>query len=389
MPDLSRKRDRERLAVRDWPYTQRLSQGAYLTYRRGFDRNTWGVRYRDGAGKQNPTTFPEVDPDDYDEAKRRAEDWLKQMTGTAVRAAKRADIKAGLEAYLADLRRQGRFDAATGAEWRFKKYVWSDPLASVELEKATRDDFSEWRDRHREGRAARTIERQFRSIKAGLNKALKLGYVGNPSAWDLEALQDDVDDSGETAVFLSPDQRKALIAAAEPAAGTFLRALELTGARPHEMSKARVSDFDGERLRLAHRKGKPPKLRVRYVQLDVDGLAFFRDQCKDRLQNAWIFTEDGEQQWRRHMWARRVRAAIAAHNAEAAKKNPPKEPLPVEASAYSFRHARISELLQIHGVDPLTVAAQTGTSLAMIEKAYLRFIPHAMKEKLAGIREGA
>ena len=30
------------------------------------------------------------------------------------------------------------------------------------------------------------------------------------------------------------------------------------------------------------------------------------------------------------------------------------------ASAYSSRHARISELLQLYGVDPLTLAAQTG-----------------------------
>jgi hypothetical protein len=44
----------------------------------------------------------------------------------------------------------------------------------------------------------------------------------------------------------------------------------------------------------------------------------------------------------------------------------------------SRESARISELLQIYGVDPLTVEAQTGTSVAMIEKAYLRFIPSAM-----------
>jgi hypothetical protein len=54
--------------------------------------------------------------------------------------------------------------------------------------------------------------------------------------------------------------------------------------------------------------------------------------------------------------------------------------------ALRFRHARISELLQIYGVDPLTVAAQTGTSIAMIEKAYLRFIPSAMQEKLAALK---
>ena len=45
-----------------------------------------------------------------------------------------------------------------------------------------------------------------------------------------------------------------------------------------------------------------------------------------------------------------------------------------------------SELLQGYGVDPITVAAQTGMSVAMIEKAYLRFIPSAMQEKLAALK---
>lgn len=56
-------------------------------------------------------------------------------------------------------------------------------------------------------------------------------------------------------------------------------------------------------------------------------------------------------------------------------------------AAAAYRAAeRIGELLQLYGIDPLTVAQQTGTSLAMIEKAYFRFIPSAMKEKLAAAR---
>jgi hypothetical protein len=43
----------------------------------------------------------------------------------------------------------------------------------------------------------------------------------------------------------------------------------------------------------------------------------------------------------------------------------------------------------VHAVDPLTVAHQTGTSLAMVEKAYMRFIPQALREKLAGLKEKA
>ena len=48
----------------------------------------------------------------------------------------------------------------------------------------------------------------------------------------------DESDDGETAVFLTPEQRKALLAAASPRAALFLRGLELTGARPKELASA-------------------------------------------------------------------------------------------------------------------------------------------------------
>jgi integrase len=84
------------------------------------------------------------------------------------------------------------------------------------------------------------------------------------------------------------------------------------------------------------------------------------------------------------MWAAEIRTAIASHNktARGAMR------IPSDASAYSFRHARISELLQVYGVDPLTVGAQTGTSLRMIERTYYKFIPSVMREKLTAIAQG-
>jgi hypothetical protein len=45
------------------------------------------------------------------------------------------------------------------------------------------------------------------------------------------------------------------------------------------------------------------------------------------------------------------------------------------------------EVPPAHNVDPLTVAMQTGTSVARIEKAYHKFIPSALQEKLASLRE--
>jgi hypothetical protein len=165
MADLSRKRDRERLAVRREPHWQRLAEGAYLGFRRGPD--TWIARYRDRDGGQQYQSLGEAM--EFDDAKRKAESWLEQLAGSAVRTVKRDTIKAALQSYLDDLREHGRADAAKEAEWRFKKTVYSDPLAGTSLERATKDDFREWRERQKAGREPRTLNRHIRSVVAGLN----------------------------------------------------------------------------------------------------------------------------------------------------------------------------------------------------------------------------
>ena len=386
MADLSRKRERKRLAKRRDPYWQRLAEGAYLGFRRGPD--TWHARFRDRNLKQH--YYPLGEALEFDEAKKRAELWLAQLAGSPVRSIKRATVRAALETYLTDLRRHGRTAAAAEISWRFKAVLYDkdneeddDVLAGLELESVTEDDFLEWRERLlRPGRQPRTVNRYVRAVVAGLNRAYRLGHVGNPSAWQLAALSDDVDDDGETAVFLNAGQRRDLIAAASPEAGAFVRGLDLSGARPKELADAKVGDFDGETIRLAHRKGRPPRLRVRHTVLDKAGIEFFARAARGKKIGDFLFTEDGERYWRRHMWSRHIRKAISAHNQKASADNK----IPTTASAYSFRHARISEMLQLHGIDPLTVAAQTGTSLPMIEKSYLRFIPSAMREKLAAIK---
>ena len=213
-----------------------------------------------------------------------------------------------------------------------------------------------------------------------MNRAHGLGHIGNPAAWRIEALADD--NESETAVFLSPAQRKGLIHAASPEAAAFLRGLELSGARPKELAETTAADFDGERLKVSHRKGRPPKLRSRYVVLDKDGVVFFRSRMNGKSPTDRLFTAAEGKPWRRDLWAEEVRSAIAAHNKSARGE----ARVPTAASAYSFRHARISELLQVYAVDPLTVAAQTGTGLRMIERTYFKFIRSAMVEKLASLK---
>jgi integrase len=383
LAELSKKRDRDRLKIQRDPHFMKLAPGAYLGYRRG--PNTWHARFRDKEHIQHYKALEGIGSEDYDGAMKAAEAWFEQMGAAAVRSVRRDTVRAGLEAYLTDLRRQGRAATATEVEGRFKLTVYKDAIANLPLESATRDDFEEWRDRLREGRANRSVNRQVRAVKAALEQAVELGHIANPAAWRLKPLSDSVDDDGETAVFLDPSQRAALIAAADPNTAAFLRGLELTGARPKELAGVTARDFDGKTLEFSHRKGGLAKLRVRYTVLGKEGVEFFAERAKDKLPSSPLFTEDGEQTWRRHIWARQFRAAIEKVNEKARGA----ARIPLGAGVYSFRHARISELLQVYGVDPLTVGHQTGTSLPMIEKAYTRFIPQALQEKLANLKAQA
>ena len=374
--DLTRKRYRQRLRTRREPYWQRLAKGGYLGFRRGPD--TWVVRYRDRDGKQHYKALTGVG--EFDQARAAAELWLGQVGSPVARMARRGTVKEALEGYLDWLRDRRRDATAKEVEARFKLVVYEDELAGQRLEDATLDDFIEWRQRLRTGRKGRTVNRHVRSVVAGLNRAVRLGCTGNPLAWQLESLADDTEKTGETAVLLTGAQRAALINIAVPALAAFLRGLEATGARPGELASTTVADWDhkGATLVLRHRKGRPVRLKARTVMLAEGAKTLFTGQAKGKLPSASLFTDTDGRAWRRHVWARELRAAIKTVNATAKGK----ARIPAGASAYSFRHARISELLQVHRVDPLTVAAQTGTSLATIEKSYYRFIPTAFRERL-------
>src|ERR1700733_7776450 len=110
MPDLSRKRERDRLPLRHEAHWHRLIKGGHLGFRRGPE--TWIAKYRDRLGERHYKALDSIGPNDYDGAKKEAEGWFVLLGGPAVRAPKRATVRAGLEAYLEDLRRHGRPDAA-------------------------------------------------------------------------------------------------------------------------------------------------------------------------------------------------------------------------------------------------------------------------------------
>lgn len=392
--DITKATGRRRLPSRREPYWRRVRRGCYIGYRAG--SNTWIARVRSRQGEQHYKALGDANTLSFDEAARSADVWFTQLASHATRAPKRGTVADALIAYIGWLKDNGRESTATDANGRFKLLVEKDPIASERLEDLTQEDLINWRNRIKNGRTPRTVNRHVRAVVAALNQALRLGFTGSPIAWRLESLAD-TDDHDEVTVFLSAEQRQSMISTAGPQFAAFLRGLNETGARPGELARAKVSDFDGVSgvLTLRHKKGRGVKTRVRTVYLPDEAIPFLKEHIKGREANSPLFPTPTGGFWDRHMWAKTFRKVAAAVNKLIAEPNvaiidsrkDQLTPIPDGASAYSFRHARISELLQLYKIDPIAVARQTGTSLEMIEKHYFRFFPSAFRSQLQAIHQ--
>ena len=83
----------------------------------------------------------------------------------------------------------------------------------------------------------------------------------------------------------------------------------------------------------------------------------FATQCKDRPAPAPLFRRHDGKAWNKDAWKGPVKEATVAAG------------LPPSVTAYAIRHSVITDLVT-DGLDLLSVAQLSGTSVAMIERHY-------------------
>jgi integrase len=382
--DITTKIARDKLAERREPYWHPLTKGNALGYR-VMATGTWIARHRDRHGKQHYRALGSQP--DFSAAKTEAGKWLETFETSVHRVASRGTVRDALCAYVRHKRSIGRRASAWAAGQRFRLTIGrASDFGRMRLEDVRREDVETWRNGLRKGRKPRSVNRQVRSVVAALNFAVSHGHVGRREAWKLDHLVDDGEKN--VAVFLTADQRDRIIAHSSKTLAALLTGFTHTGARPSELAKATVADFDakGGTVTLKHHKGRGGKLRTRATTLSDAGAAFFSKQARGKLPQAPLISNDEGKHWTDQQWCAGIERAITSAN-DAAKKAAQR--IPKGASAYSFRHTRISELLQVYAVDPLTVAQQTGTGLAMIEQYYFKFISGSMRDKLNAVKTSA
>ena len=118
--------------------------------------------------------------------------------------------------------------------------------------------------------------------------------------------------------------------------------------------------------------GKDKAGRDRKIKLPPTTASIFSSLTKDKLPTAPLLTQYNGQAWGKDNWKKPIKTAAAAAG------------LPDAVTAYTLRHSVITDLVT-NGLDLLTVAQLSGTSVAMIEKHYGHHREEHAAKALAGL----
>jgi integrase len=192
-------------------------------------------------------------------------------------------------------------------------------------------------------------------LKAALNSAFRDGLIADDRAWRRVGAFAGVGDARK--VILGDAELQRLIQACPPGLRELATAGAWTGARLGELTGARVRDLDPDAatLRVAGKTGG------REIHLSPGALDLCRRLAGGRRADAHLFTNADGKPWTSSFHIRRFAAAVAAAG------------LDPEATFYALRHSYISRALRA-GVPVKAVADHCGTSMAMIQRNYGKFI---------------
>ena len=360
---------RAKLKPRREPYWFRINKGFYLGFRKmtADSAGTWSLRITDAStGKDTFKSLGEFGElpshQRFDAAQSEAMALVEHIGKGGITKPK--TIKDVCDNYAAHLRQTKTESAARDTERRFKGYVLDDErFAALEVSKVTPAHIDAWRKRllarpttsggnRGQKRTPSTLNRDMTPFRAALNLAYEEGWVTTDFAWrgKLKPLEG-ADRQRE--LYLDKKQRIKFIDSASPDLALFLRGMATLPVRPGALANLTVGDFD---QRLMSLKIKD-KTGARNIQLPASTAALFKEAAKDKLPAAPIFARADGVAWNKDSWKYPVKDAAIAAN------------LPTGTTAYTLRHSVISDLVH-NGLDLLTVAQISGTSVRMIEKHY-------------------
>ncbi|MET3131332.1 integrase [Oxalobacteraceae bacterium GrIS 1.11] len=364
---------RNKLKIRREPYWQRISKGFFVGFRKMSDSSsgTWQFRHRDENGNEVESSLGTLDEfkhhERFDRAVAAAREWSSHAaTSDADIAPQTITVLDAYDAYVKRIQEMKGLKPAEDLAARYRRWVKPDPIHKIELMKLTRDHLSGFRRRmvakpvtvNKAGdtreRSKDSVNRDMAAVRAALNRAFADGKVNSDVAWR-ETLKAFKNVAKRRDLYLDREQRRNFINHAPDDLAAFLRGLSILPLRPGALAALTVADFD-QRLCVL-RIGKDKGGKDRKIKLPPEIARIFEMAAANKVATAPLLARADGQAWNKDSWKDPVKDA--AKNAT----------LPSETSAYTLRHSVISDLVH-GGLDLLTVAQISGTSVAMIEKHY-------------------
>ena len=371
MAVFAKVQDRTKLKPRRDPYWAKVRKGCFLGFRKmaSDSAGTWSARCLDeNAAKQVHKalgSFEEV-PDQfrYDAAQKEALIWFDHLgQGGAVRA---VTVRQACQKYVDHLRETKSERTADDAGSRFKRYVFNDPrLSNLELAKLMPTHLEAWRKTVRKtpilGGAGRggqrsdsSLNRDMTCLRAALNHAFRDGWVTSDFAWRGK-LRPVKNADRRRDVYIDIEQRRKLVAHADTDLAGFLRGMSLIPLRPGALAALTVASYD-QRLKTLT-VGKDKAGQDRKIMLPDATAAFFATHCKGKLPSAPLLARANGKHWDKDAWKYPIKSAVI--EAE----------LPDSVTCYALRHSVITDMIH-GGLDTMSVAQLSGTSVLMIERHY-------------------
>jgi integrase len=217
-------------------------------------------------------------------------------------------------------------------------------------------------------RAASSLNRDLAPFRAALNHAFENRVATSNAAWrtSLKAIRNA---NGRRNVYLDAGQRQQLVHAAPADMAAFVRGLCLVPLRPGALAAMTVADFDRRLGVLTIGKDKTGK--GRQIKLPDDTTAFFALHSKGKLPAAPLLARADGSHWSKDSWKKPFKCAVLEAG------------ITVPATAYTLRHSTITDLVFHHGLDLMSVAILSDTSIAMIEKHYGHLVGERSVEALS------
>jgi integrase len=328
---------------------------------------TWVARFYDGEQYHYKALGEYLGPhekDRFDAAKAAAEEWFQHLgLGGATDV---ASVKAACDKYVDYLKIENSNTAALDAAGRFRRLVYGDPIARIDLAKLTAAQLSGWKKRVLDDGASKSaFNRNAASLRAALNLALKRRMIASDHAW-VDELAPFKGAEGRRDLYLGRADRRKLIAKSAEEAQAIIRAMALLPLRPGDVAALMVADFDALHSILSIPAGK---IKSRKIPLSGESLAHVKASAAGKLPAAWLFARADGRQWKKGAWRDAINDAVGAAK------------LPKAVCAYTLRHSAITDLVT-SGLDLFHIGQLAGTSVAMIEKHYGQLRPQQMRDGL-------